>query len=78
MISLIGRMLTGIFLATMAALLTGCQTSATVETKPEDHAVLACYAFEPIHWSSKDTPVTVKQISQHNAVWDAMCSPIFN
>jgi hypothetical protein len=33
----------------------------------------ACQAFEPIRYSRKDTPDTIKAIRAHNAAWDALC-----
>lgn len=31
--------------------------------------------LKPITWSAKDTPKTVLQVKEHNAVWKALCRP---
>ena len=49
--------------------LTGCGTTTRiVETK-----TTACIGFQPITYSSRDTPETIEQIVAHNAAWDAVC-----
>jgi len=49
-------------------LLTGC--TAKQNTGVTD---LACIAFQPIDWSQKDTNDTVRQIREHNVVWETLC-----
>jgi hypothetical protein len=34
---------------------------------------VACQSFEPIYWSKKDTPKTVAQIKEYNAVGEKIC-----
>jgi hypothetical protein len=57
-------------LAPLAALLTltACQT-----TTPTAVTDTACLAFEPITYSSKDTPLTYRQVRQHNAAFRSLC-----
>ena len=43
-------------------------TTASVGTD-----AVACYAFEPIRWSKKDTDETIRQVKEHNAAWVAVC-----
>lgn len=45
-----------------------CQT-----TTPTAVTDTSCTAFEPFHYSRKDTPETIKQARGHNAAWDALC-----
>lgn len=33
----------------------------------------SCQVFEPIRWSRRDTPETVRQVKEHNASWQALC-----
>jgi hypothetical protein len=49
-------------------MLTGCQT-----TTPTAVTDTACLAFEPITYSRKDTPLTNRQIRQHNAAFRTLC-----
>lgn len=50
-----------------AILLASCQTTnLPAPTSPQ--ALLFCDAARPIYWSKKDTPKTVAQIKEHNAV----------
>lgn len=53
-----------------ALILTSCQTTGTSGPDPE---LVACRSFEPVTWSAKDTPETIKQIKAHNAAWAAVC-----
>ena len=32
-----------------------------------------CLMFEPITWSEVDTPETILQVKEHNAVWMGRC-----
>jgi hypothetical protein len=34
---------------------------------------VACDAFEPITWSSKDTDATIRTVKGHNATYLALC-----
>lgn len=55
-------------LVSLSSLLTGCQTmTPTVVTDT------SCDAYEPITWSSKDTPETIHQVREHNKVYDELC-----
>jgi len=50
-------------------ILPGCATTtASVGTN-----AVACSAFEPIRWSSKDTDETIRQAKEHNAAWAVIC-----
>jgi hypothetical protein len=50
-------------------ILPGCATTTvTVGTD-----AVACSAFEPIRWSSRDTDDTIRQAKEHNAAWVAVC-----
>lgn len=57
-------------LALLAALLplAGCAT-----TTPTFVTDTSCLAFEPITYSRRDTPETIKQIKGHNAAYDSLC-----
>jgi hypothetical protein len=51
--------------------LAACQTLGKgISTRYLD---TSCSAFEPITYSSLDTPETVAQIRGHNAAWDSLC-----
>jgi hypothetical protein len=46
-----------------------CTTmTASVETSR-----VACQAFEPITWSTRDTDETVRGVKAHNAVYQELC-----
>ena len=57
--------------------LTACQLltqGAATDLPPEvDPVAVACQAFKPITYSSRDTPETAVQIVGHNAAFDALC-----
>jgi len=49
-------------------LLAACSTTHTIVTDT------SCQVLNPITYSgSKDTPETIQQIREHNAVWDSLC-----
>lgn len=49
------------------------QSCSTLETVTPSDAL--CISDKPITFSAmKDTPETVKQVREHNAAWDAVCS----
>jgi hypothetical protein len=50
-------------------ILAGCVTM----TPSVGTDAVACSAFEPIHWSKKDTDDTIRQVKEHNAAWAALC-----
>jgi len=54
-------------LVLLVVLLSSCQTTSTGGTE------VACQAFEPITYSSRDTAETRRQIVGHNAAFDALC-----
>lgn len=55
--------------ALLSTILTACETIPTTET-PD----LSCTAFSKITFSGQnDTAVTVRQIREHNAAYDAIC-----
>lgn len=35
---------------------------------------VACQAFKPITWSTKDTDQTIGEVKEHNAAWKAVCA----
>lgn len=35
--------------------------------------LVACASFQPITWSSKDTPQTIREAKAHNAAGKAVC-----
>jgi hypothetical protein len=41
---------------------------------PEVSSV-ACAAFQPITWSSRDTDPTIRQVKAHNASFATLCPP---
>jgi hypothetical protein len=49
--------------------LAACQT-----TTPTAVTDTSCLAFEPITYSRKDTVVTARQIREHNAAFQSLCS----
>ena len=57
--------------------LAACQAltnTAATDLPPEvDPVAVACQAFKPITWSSRDTPETAVQIVAFNAAWDSLC-----
>jgi len=55
-------------LLVLAPILTACRTTAGGETR-----IALCDQFRPIRWSSQDTPESVTQIKQHNAVGASIC-----
>lgn len=59
--------------------LTACQSlthGAATDLPPEvDPVAVACQAFKPITYSSRDTSETVVEILGHNAAWEALCQP---
>jgi hypothetical protein len=50
-------------------ILPGCATT----TDSVGTEAVACSAFEPIRWSSKDTDETIRQAKEHNAAWITIC-----
>jgi hypothetical protein len=54
----------------LALLLTlaACTTTGSSETRSA-----LCDQFRPVLWSSQDTPDTVRQVKEHNAVGKAVC-----
>jgi len=57
--------------------LAACQAltnTAATDLPPEvDPVAVACQAFQPITWSSRDTPETAVQIVAFNAAYEALC-----
>lgn len=56
----------------LLAILPGCQTT-TDSGATEKADLVACGAFEPFRWSSKDTPESILQAKEHNAAGRAIC-----
>lgn len=51
----------------------GCAKTVTGGIKGESNAGWVCQAFVPIYWSRADTQMTIGQVREHNAAWDAIC-----
>lgn len=65
-------------IALLGAIPTACApTTASVATDPPpaatSPAALACRAFAPILWSTRDTDETIRQVRAHNAAHRALC-----
>lgn len=58
-----------------AILLVGCQTTGSggIDGKAMAGIVGFCESAEPIYWSKTDSPETVRQAKEHNAVGIALC-----
>jgi hypothetical protein len=55
--------------AALLLILAGCtKTAASVGTD-----AVACSAFEPIRWSTKDTDETIRRVKELNAASAALC-----
>lgn len=65
----VGLLTPGVMLA-VALMLTSCQTTNSSGPSPE---LVACRSFEPVTWSEDDSPQTIREIKEHNAVWVAVC-----
>jgi hypothetical protein len=64
----------------LICILNGCTTttgSSATDTPVglADAGSLACGAFQPITWSTRDTDQTIRQVKAHNASFVAVCSP---
>jgi hypothetical protein len=70
LISFSRRALHVALLLTPLLILPGCVTT----TGSAGNDAVACSAFEPIHWSAKDTDDTIRQAKEHNAAWRAVCA----
>lgn len=55
-------------LLVLLPILAACTTTGSGETKNA-----LCDQFRPVLWSSQDTPDTVRQAKEHNAVGVALC-----
>ncbi len=68
------RILIGLQLSLLLVSVTACQTMGSDVTRGANLSVpVACLAFQPIRWSSKDTLETQKQARGHNAVGVSLC-----
>lgn len=56
-------------LALVMPILAGCMTTTATGGRTD----VSCAAFEPLHWSRRDTDETIRQAKEHNAAWDALC-----
>lgn len=66
------RLLAILCVLSMSAIQTACiATTGTVVTSVDSIRV-ACGAFEPIKWSSRDTDLTIRQAKEHNAAGKAL------
>lgn len=63
-----------LFAISIFAILTAsCATTNSSAPTKEDATKVACESFGPLYWSKKDTPQTVAQIKEHNAVGEKIC-----
>jgi hypothetical protein len=53
--------------------LTACQTTMGSVVTSQDSIRVACQSFNPIRWSKQDTPLTIAQVREANAAWQALC-----
>ena len=60
-------------ISTFAILTASCATTSSSAPTKQAATKAACQSFEPIYWSAKDTPKTVAQIKEHNAVGEKIC-----
>ena len=68
------RMRQSLALGLLVMLLAGCAPKTAVITGT-DATRVACTAFQPIYFSARDdSELTISQIMQHNAVFEALCS----
>lgn len=56
-------------------ILPGCATTTDTNavTIANAQVNVACQAFKPLSWSSKDTDQTIREAKAHNAAWVAIC-----
>jgi hypothetical protein len=54
-------------------MLVACGTTSTGAIDPANGEDWPCLAFRPITWSRKDSDKTIRQVREHNAVWEALC-----
>lgn len=47
--------------------------SCTTMTASVETSRVACQAFEPITWSTRDTDETIRGVKAHNAVYQELC-----
>ncbi|MEN0087723.1 MAG: hypothetical protein AAF737_04730 [Pseudomonadota bacterium] len=68
------RLRTPALLLMLPLTLAGCTTTTgTGGTSITGDLIVACQGFEPIRWSSRDTPTTIRNAKLHNAAYDALC-----
>lgn len=62
----------------MMSLLVGCQMISQTHTKGTDAAIAAdvCRVWQPISYSSRDTPETRQEIKVNNAARTAYCGEV--
>lgn len=56
----------------LLGLTTSCATTGSVATEPRVVREF-CALAKPISWSSRDTPETIVEVKQHNAVGAKLC-----
>lgn len=59
-------------LVSSAILVGSCQTTSS-GGKTISGVAVTCASFQPIYWSRLDTPKTVAQVKEYNAVGKALC-----
>ena len=62
----------GIVIVTMLAP-AACRTPIAGAGTEREAGGWECLAFRPIAWSGADTEETVRQVREHNAVWEEAC-----
>lgn len=54
------------------AILPACATTTGTAVTKADATRVACRAFQPLRWSSKDTDYTILQAKEHNSAGAAL------
>ena len=59
----------------LLTLLAGCVTTTGTAAIDVHRAstLVACEAFQPISWSTRDTDPTIAQVKEHNAAYKSVC-----
>lgn len=70
------RMMLALASVTASGLLAGCATLTTAfgATEAIDTKEVACAAFKPITWSTRDTDETIAEVREHNAAYAELCT----
>lgn len=76
MFSTTSRRRAPLLIALCATILSGCATMTGfgATEPPPDPRAIACGAFRPIGWSTRDTEQTIREVKSHNAAWRVVCA----